>query len=235
LDEALGEHPDLRRGGELFGHSLSGNADHVIWRREALKRIYGSSQEEMIESDAWNECEYDLESYARAVFEDFNGFKFLYDQLHPSSRAITYFRSLEDVRVIFLRRNVVESLFSFDQAMKTGIWQRREGEEITEAERVSIPPKSFEVFLSAFDKEDLYREFFRDHHKIAFSYDDLIYDWDTTISAILRFIGVSQLPLPQRTLKRTKGRAKEMISNYDEIVNYFRDSPYSHHFRKVLF
>jgi hypothetical protein len=41
LITALGEHPDIRQGMEIFNPILEGNAYYVDWRKQVLLELYG--------------------------------------------------------------------------------------------------------------------------------------------------------------------------------------------------
>jgi len=122
LITALGTHPNINQGMELFNPEQEGNDPWVHWRKATFEALYGSHDSYLNADGYLDGNRFDLRLLASEFFKVFDGTKIMYDQLHRRSHVWDYLRSLDDLRVIVLRRNVVEAAVSFRTAMETNIW-----------------------------------------------------------------------------------------------------------------
>jgi LPS sulfotransferase NodH len=122
LITALGAHPKINQGMEIFNPEQEGDDPWVHWRKATFKRLYGNHDSYLNTDGNLDGNRFDLSLLAIEFFKEFNGTKVMYDQLDRCSKVWDYLRSLDDLRVIVLRRNVVEAAVSFRIAMETNIW-----------------------------------------------------------------------------------------------------------------
>src|SRR5262245_54207185 len=113
LIEALGNHPAIRQGMEIFNPILEGRATYVDWRKATLPELYGRRDSYTNAIGYLDGQRFDLSLLAQRFFRDFDGTKIMYDQLPLRSPVWPYLQSLDDLRVIILQRNYVESALSF--------------------------------------------------------------------------------------------------------------------------
>src|SRR6516165_748689 len=109
LIRALGDHPAISQAFELFNPILEGTAPSDDWRKKVLIELYGKQDSYLDPIGLLDADRFDLSLLAMRCLQDFNGTKVMYDQISPRSKAWHYIQSLEDLRVIILERNVVES------------------------------------------------------------------------------------------------------------------------------
>jgi len=232
LDESLGEHPNLKRGGELFNRTIGGKEYHVKWREGVFRELFNAEQKDMRRNSEWLYDEYDFVAYAKRVFQHFNGFKFIYDQLRIESDVMQYFHSLSDLKIIFLKRNLLDSVASFHQAGKKQVWFRKGGDPV-DYPPLELTRGDVQWFIDTYDKESQCRELFLEHQTITVHYNELAHYWNDTMAHVLEFLGVEVMPLKQAALKISRVPSK--ITNYEQLVQEFAETRHAVHFRQSLY
>jgi hypothetical protein len=113
LITALGAHPNIKQGMEIFNPEQEGNDPWVHWRKATFKALYGGHDSYLNADGNLDGNRFDLSLLAIVFFKAFDATKIMYDQLDRRSKVWDYLRSLDDLRVIVLRRNFVEAAVSF--------------------------------------------------------------------------------------------------------------------------
>jgi LPS sulfotransferase NodH len=226
LIAALGEHPDIRQGMEIFNPILEGNAYYVDWRKQVLLELYGK-QDNYTDAIGYLDADrFDLSLLAKRFFEDFNGTKIMYDQISSRSKAWLYIKSLEDLRVIILERNFVEAAVSFRIAMQTNIWHIENRSRNPPCPRMEYPAEFFGWFYNHFcSAANEFAAAFDDSRIIRVNYSDLVTSWPTTMRLIQSHLGIEPLELPIVYEKRRRERIKDLIANYHKVRRHYSRHP----------
>jgi LPS sulfotransferase NodH len=235
LIAALGAHPNINQGMELFNPEQEGNDPWVQWRRATFEALYGSHDSYLNPDGNLDGDRFDLSLLAIEFFKVFDGTKVMYDQVDRRSNVWDYLRSLDDLRVIVLRRNVVEAAVSFRTAMETNIWfVPNENAYFWYAGPALTPPSPALIYpLWYFDwfynyycsAEQYFVNLFPANAVMVVDYSDMISHWDQIIPSAQKHIGVDPVETPMMFDKRTRGRIEELISNYPEIRRHYATHP----------
>ena len=233
LIRALGEHPGIRQGMEIFNPILEGTAPHDEWRREAFIELYGKRDSYTDAIGYLDAARFDLSLLARRFFQDFHGTKVMYDQIGLTSKAWLYIRSLEDLRVIILERNLVESAVSFRIAMQTDIWHIENGSSNPPCPRMEYPLDFFGWFYDWFcAAAGAFAATIDESRIVRVNYRDLVTSWSATMRLIQSHLGVEPLEIPKALEKRRRERLEDLITNYRDVRRHYSRHPVlAHHFK----
>jgi hypothetical protein len=235
LTSALQNHPNLKVGGELMNVAVDGYKEtyNLDWRNPKFKELYGSENIPFADSK-FLDCN-DLGLYLTNIFNDFHGFKLIYDQIDLNGTFISQLDKLKDVKLIFMTRNILESCVSCHLALRSGIWFVTKNNESKQIEKIFITPKMFKDYADYFLK--CHKNYTNRYtNKIIIDYKELIEDWDGTIDKVQNFLEIKQCKLPQVYGKRTCGNISKIVTNYKDLAYEFRHSEYGNLFtiNKIL-
>jgi LPS sulfotransferase NodH len=226
LIAALGEHPEIHQGMELFNPILEGEADYVEWRKEVLVELYGKQDSYTNTIGYLDADRFDLSLLAKRFFQDFNGTKIMYDQISPRSKTWLYIKSLEDLRVIILERNFVEAAVSFRIAMETNIWHIENGSDNPPCPRMEYPIDFFGWFYGHFcAPANEFAAMVDESRIIRVDYRDLVKSWPATMRLIQSHLGVEPLEIPMALERRRRQRIKDLIANYRKVRRHYSRHP----------
>jgi LPS sulfotransferase NodH len=226
LIRALGDHPDIRQGMEIFNPILEGNARYVDWRKEAFTELYGKQDSYTDKIGYLDADRFDLSLLAERFFRDFNGTKIMYDQISTRSKAWLYIQSLEDLRVIILERNLVESAVSFRIAMQTDIWHIENGSSNPPCPRMEYPLEFFGWFYDHFCAgAGEFAATFDESRIIRVNYRDLVTSWPATMQLIQSHLGIEPLEIPKAYEKRRRERIEDLVVNYHNVRRHYSRHP----------
>jgi hypothetical protein len=235
LITALDGHPEIIQGMDIFNPEQEGDDPWVHWRKATLETLYGIHDSYLNAKGSLDGERFDLSLLAIEFFKVFDGTKIMYDHLDRSSSVWDYLRSMGDLRVIVLRRNVVEAAVSFRIAMETNIWfVPNERSYIWFAGRTVIPSSPaliypvwyFDWFYNYYcSPEEYFSKLFPPCATMVINYKDMISNWDQTIRSAQEHVGVVPVELPMMFDKRTHGKIEQLISNYSEIRQHYATHP----------
>lgn len=231
LSRSLNMHPDLNVQVEIL-HAIEPSV--VSWRKKYVQELYGIENFNFIYDDIYTRIadEYDLFPLVKKVLKDCNGFKILVQQLPMNYKIWQQISSLENLKIIFLRRkNLLEAALSLKLAQKTKIWQRKIGDPIVVDEKIKIEPSFIKDFFEYNERsfQEL-TKIFKNHKCIDVTYEDLIRNWDQNIETIENFLNVKKTILPFSTEKRTKSKPKNLIENFEELSKEFINTKWKNMF-----
>lgn len=161
------------------------------------------------------------------------GFKiFYYHAQNENWKPVwTYLRNQEDLRIIHIKRkNFLKTHFSLIKAFKTNEWGNTSG---AQKENVSIS-LSYEDCLKSFIKmqewEKKYDIFFENNYKIDVLYENLSNDYENEMKRIQEFLGVDYEVVTPSTYKQSNQPLSKAISNYFELKEKFKGTPWEEFF-----
>jgi LPS sulfotransferase NodH len=244
LITALGAHPEINQGMELFIPEQEGTDQWVHWRRATFEALYGHRNSYLNADGNLDGNRFDLSLLAIEFFKVFNGTKVMYDQLDRRSNVWDYLRSLDDLRVIVLRRNLVEAAVSFRIAIDTNVWfVPNENSYIWYSGTALTPPSPawtyplwyFDWFYDHYcSSEQYFVNLFPGNATMVVDYHDMVSHWGQIIPSIQKHFGVDPVEIPMMFDKRTQGKIEELISNYDEIRRHYATHPIlASHFKEA--
>ena len=226
LIEALGAHPAIRQCMEPFNPVVEGDAPWVSWRRQAMTGLYGRQESYLNAKGYLDEGRFDLSRLSRRVFADFDGAKVMYDQLEVFSPVWEHLRDLDDLRVIVLRRNIVEAAVSFKIALETNDWHVSPGAAAPPSPRIAYQTGYFGWFHDHFcAAEDRVVKSFRNHEIIQIDYENLVASWPQMLKNLLSVLGVAPLDIAMPYRKRTHGKIKDLILDFADVKAHYADHP----------
>lgn len=227
LCDSLNNHHDLIVADEIL------NVEKVIkWKTLKFKEIYGS---ESLERDGAHYLpKYDLSLLIDHVYEEFNGFKVIYDQVELDWNFCKKLRETVGLKFIFLTRNLLDSAASYLLAKSTNKWQVKPGETYTD-QSLTIDSHWLNWYFSYYSKchNDFLSYYCHSPHLII-DYKSITKNWTFTIKKVQQFLGVSLMNLPMVYGKRTLVEPIQLITNYNSLAKTFVSTPYEHCFHSNI-
>ena len=122
LITALGAHPNINQGMELFNPEQEGNDPWVHWRKATFEALYGSHDSYLNADGYLDGNRFDLRLLASEFFKVFDGTKIMYDQLHRRSHVWDYLRSWMICASLYSEEMLLKPLLVFGLP-----WRRTSG------------------------------------------------------------------------------------------------------------
>lgn len=227
LVKSLDAHPEIFCAGEIFllgGTSFHGECSFRFWKLPVSKKlIYVLNFPNM-----WM----NLKSFLSRFFtakngEHAKGFKLMHFQTAYLPGIIDYIKK-NDVKVILLlRENLLKNTLSDLRARHTGIYHNsgKTTEKLPKfhVDTAVLGKKMAEI--NSINKQLEQTTASMDRLKIAYEDFD---NWDATMSKILNFINVKDIPLTPVSKKLNPSKLEDMIDNYDEMKNWLQQNNYAH-------
>jgi len=227
LVKSLDTHPEIFCAGEIFllgGTSFHGECSFHFWKLPLPKKmIYVLNFPNM-----WM----NLKSFLNRFFTSRNGerargFKLMHFQT-AYLPGITEYIKKNDVKVILLlRENLLKNTLSDLRARQTGVYHNS-------GKSTEKLPK-FHIDLELLGKKMAEIERFNrqleqttasmDRLKITYEEFD---NWDATMSKVLNFLNVKNIPLAPVSKKLNPSKLEDMIANYDEMKSWLQQNNYAH-------
>ena len=161
------------------------------------------------------------------------GFKIFYYHAQDESRKTvwTFLKNQEDIRIIHLKRNnTLRVLLSLKKAFITNRWNDTSG---TEEDNLAIPvdyEECLKHFAWAQEVKAQYDDFFKGHHKIDVFYENIANNFEGKMKHIQEFLGVKYEVVRPSTYKQSRQPLSKSISNYFELKEKFKDTPWKEFF-----
>lgn len=249
LHESLEKHPDIKIVYEIFHEDSSINTSGMIDISDVMNNLFGKRKFDIEKSPFY--CKYHKSNHSVLsqlpgnylclnqplykmvdyVFEKFNAFKIIYSQININDNIWNYLSLIKDLKIInTVRQNYFEILVSVLLAYKTNTWQKTEINQKILDEKITIDRHFCDAFfyLTEFETEH-YTSLFSDHDNITIDYNSL-FSWDSTIEKVQKFLGVRHVKLPNKYYKRTNEKIKNLVENYKELSDYFKNTKWKKFF-----
>jgi hypothetical protein len=170
-----------------------------------------------------------LEDHLQAV-----GFKILSSQLHWCRNHVLMERlaSDEQTRIIRLyRENKLKMLFSLTLAKQSGVWSSSGTPSKPTA--IRLDAKQCEQAFSRFEEDEVFlRSTFEGDRLFSVSYEQLVNDPASHLSRIQAHLGLDIERLGTTKKKQRRWPLCELISNYEELRQYFEGTEWGHFFER---
>lgn len=224
LQKALNSHSQLKITGEV----LNLNRDSIPFpARSILEEIIGTLPERRDKKSNWNVPA----KYIDKLFEIYDGFKLLYYELNEE--IIKYLKNREDLKIIHLKRNnLLEQHVSQIVAHKTLVFHI--GKERRHLfDKITLSPKSLEKNFRCQMKDwNRHDKLFGNPYSVF--YEDMIQNWDETLSELQGFIGLRKEKLPVLQKKVIQNPIQEVVYNYRSLYYHFKNTEYKKFFKSPL-
>lgn len=227
LIKSLDNHPDVFCAGEVF--FFKGAIYHNEWRYPFIKLPIGSKLNYLVN---YPKIFLSLKNFLNKFFntnqkgEKARGFKLMHFQTLYTPGIFDYLKN-NDVKVIVLiRKNILRNTLSDLRARATKVYHNEKGA----ADNI---PK-FKVDLNELGKKMKQIEGFNVqlekaseglNRKIVY-YEDFE-QWESTLSGVLQFIQVADIPVKAVSQKLNPDKLEDMIENYTEFCQWLNDNAYS--------
>lgn len=163
------------------------------------------------------------------------GFKIKYEELvcEPFAWLLERLRTCREIRIVRIRReNELKRYVSQVLSTKVyGVFNIVSEDERPAPRRIRL---SAEECLADFrlseEREELFGRIFLGHPTVSTTYESLLADRDETLRPIVEFLGSGPAALATPTLKLNPDRLRDVLENFDELADAFRDTPYSLYF-----
>ncbi len=156
------------------------------------------------------------------------GFKLFYYHAQDSQWASLwkYLHSQRDVRILHVKRkNILRTHLSLKKAFITKEWV-----STSKSRRDLSISLDYDDCLQAFETtrawENEYDRFFQVHKTLEIFYEDLAHDDAHEMGRVEEFLGLAHVPVQTSMRKQATLPLSKAISNYVELKEKFRDSPW---------
>ena len=249
LHESLEKHPDIKIAYEIFHEESSVETSGMTDISDVMNNLFGKRKFDIEKNPFYykhNKLNHNVLSKLKGnylclnqplhkiidyIFDKFNAFKIIYAQLNIDDNIWNYLLSIKDLKVIHtVRQNYFDILVSVLFAYKTNIWQKTEINQKILDKKIIIDRHFCDAFfnLTEFETEH-YISFFSNHSNIIIDYNSL-FSWDSTIKKVQKFLDVRHIELPTKYYKRTDRKIKNLIENYKELSDYFKNTKWKNFF-----
>ena len=221
----LNAHPQVVAYGEVFRDVESLDWDHVgYFQTEAMRTLVQRDPVRFLDREVFAR----YPRFVRAA-----GFKLFYYHARDGELAAVwpYLRGRRDLKVVHLtRRNTLKTHLSRKRAALTGQWVKT----AVAPSRGSSVELDYEECLNDFVEtrnweESADREF-TGHAVLRLEYERLADDYPNEMRAVQDFLGVDRHPLQPSTSPQSRESLSTSISNYDELKDRFRGTPWAEFF-----
>lgn len=225
LVHSLNSHPEITCHGESFGDTAS-----------LVGVCKGSPAERCLARVRDADCVRYLEEFVLGMCgTKVVGFKFKYDELvwAKHRRVVDKLTKDRSILVIQLdRANLLKRCVSYYAVNKvTHICNTTKVEEVPKGVRLRIEPSQMAADFALIEqREKLFSSRFERHRRLRITYESLVEQYDQTMESIQEFLGVEIRHLPARTLKMLPDQVQDVLENYEEVRDYFRNTRYAKFF-----
>ena len=226
LRTTLASHPQIHAYGEIF------NENHIPTNYGFPASMKQIMRARLKEPEAYIQ-ELVFRKYlagTKAV-----GFKMMYH--HPQSasyrRAWSCLAGIPELRVIHLkRRNLLEVLLSQARSDLTGKWASYRDSKGAETQpRIELSAERCEqAFENLVQTRVAFDQRFKPEQLLEVWYEDLVDNFECTLSSVYEFLGVANCSARPATIKQRVDSLDTAISNYPALKAHFEGTPWASFF-----
>ena len=148
---------------------------------------------------------------------------------------LPYLKNMSDLKIIHIKRkNKLETYVSNKMAIETNKWVKSNKFDTNNGElSIYIDYQDCMNWLNAVQaREEKFDDFWKNHAHLNIFYEELQKDYNEQIDIIYNFLGLDyEIAIP-KTSKRSTKKISEVISNYVELKERFRNTPWYELFRE---
>lgn len=230
LRTLLNSHPNVRLNGELF--SVSGirkrpacQADPISYLNNEVFGVPGRQ----VDAVGFKLFYYHLQQH-----DGFND----YSVFNPTVvKRILALRShiANDYAVSILhltRRNLLRTIVSRELAILKNEWvKRKDGAGPAESQTLILSPSQLESqFCEMREWENEVNQLYRHHRILNIEYETLVANTADVMSEVQAFLGLKGQILKSKLKKQNTRNLRDTITNYDELLERFASTEWSHFF-----
>ena len=162
-------------------------------------------------------------------------FKLLYDhcQDNPSREIWNCIEKTEGIKIIHLKRNLLDVYVSYQLAVKYDTWHVREENQLdymNHARLIINPQECFQFMTETTDNWVDYEKSFYKHEILDVWYENLLANLSPEMERIQNWLGVTPVPVQPRTYKQVNRPLEDIIENYPELFSYFQGTAWESYF-----
>jgi LPS sulfotransferase NodH len=213
IREALDSHSSLKVLDEIF-----------CWTCDDMNNIREYyAQNLQIEKKI--DINFDITPIIEKIFQDYNGFKILRDQIHKNNPAWKYLRN-NSKQIFLYRKNKVKQFISFTRCYRSKIWHVRHNESKQPEDKIYVDIEEMALFIeNSYKQEKFFKNFFKDF--ISISYEDIQNDIHDVLYKIQNFLEIQPENLKINLQKINTKPLSEVVSNYNELKNWCSKTKYN--------
>jgi LPS sulfotransferase NodH len=159
------------------------------------------------------------------------GFKLFYyhAKKRPHSLVWDYLAGTPSIRILQIkRRNILAQYYSLQLAHKTNVWVNNAGVSVDDAPSMRLEVEACRKhFAWVRNLEDQCAEFFKDRRIYDVYYEDLITDQDSKMAAIQEVLELKYESVTAKVARQRKKPLSQTISNYVELKQAFKNTPWA--------
>jgi LPS sulfotransferase NodH len=164
------------------------------------------------------------------------GFKLFYHHARSGRQAALWdhLRLNKDIALIHIkRRNILAQYLSLRLAHATNVWSTAtQLNQTTDPLRLD-PGECLRHFETIRAQENACDDFFAGRRILELAYETLVSDRALAMRSVADHLGVQLDPVEARVIRQRTQPLSEAIKNYDELREFFCDSPWEHFFRQA--
>jgi len=214
------------RTGSTLLMALLNKHDNILCEGELFKQLEGHSC-----SHIWNALFSKKPKKIKHV-----GFKLFY--FHPfcdDKQVWDFIKNDTNVKIIHLvRQNLLRILISQKIGLKTKLWT----DNMLKPNNIGLDDKKthleydecVEFFETTTNYENKTRHMFKDHNFIEVKYEHLSSNRVATLKDVFEFLNVPIQNVDVNNKKQNNEQLDELINNFDELKERFKNSVWAHYF-----
>ncbi len=216
----LNAHHQITAFGEIFRDIQTADWDHMgYFQSEKTKQILRSNPAQFIDKTFFIR----FPRYIKAA-----GFKIFYYHV-PSTNIWPYLKKQTKIKVIHIKRkNILHTHVSRQKAMLTGEWVNAGNHH--QKKSTGLIEIDYQACLEDFNQtrawEKEYDRMFQSHDILEVCYESLSNNYVEEMRRIQRFLNVEYQAVKPATAKQGRRPLDQMIANYDELKNKFKNTPW---------
>jgi len=229
LIKTLDTHPEIFCAGELF--FFKGDIYHTEYRYPFWRFPFSNKINYIIN---YPKIFFSLNSFLNQFYKESSktgikskGFKLMHFQTYYTPGILNYIRKNNIKVIVLIRKNILRNTLSDLRARSTKVYHNS-GDTAT----VTIPMFKVDVHelarkmrqIERFNKQ-LERSTVNLNRKIVY-YEDFE-NWEATVSGILHYLSVTDIPLRPASRKLNPVKLEDMIENYTEVSSWLLENNYA--------
>lgn len=161
------------------------------------------------------------------------GFKLFYYHAQDDARKAVwpFLKDQKNLKIIHLtRNNTLRLILSLKKAFLTNRWTNITGDEEKEIVISLDYDECLKEFTWSQEIKKQYDDYFEGHHKIDVFYENLSNHCESEMKRIQEFLGIQYEGVKPSTFMQSNQPLSESISNYFELKETFKDTPWEEFF-----